>query len=70
MGTQVERPGQVDSGCWLLCRPEAAVLCWDQELGAACDEMWPPKMRRAPRGFRFRMGTPKQPTGTLRELCE
>ncbi|ERE70612.1 protein STPG3 isoform X1 [Cricetulus griseus] len=49
-------------------QPEAAVLCWDQELGAACDEMWPPKMRRAPRGFRFRMGTPKQPTGTLREL--
>ncbi|XP_060246554.1 protein STPG3 isoform X2 [Meriones unguiculatus] len=53
-------------------QPKAAVLWWDQELEAAWDEMWPPKKKRAPSGFRLRMGTPKESTsictGTLREL--
>ncbi|CAO2598593.1 Protein STPG3 [Lemmus lemmus] len=51
-------------------QPEAAVLWWDQELEAAWDEMWPPKTKRAPSGFRT--GAPKDSkafcTGTLREL--
>lgn len=59
---------------WLPCRPNAAVLWWDQELEAAWDEMWPPKMKRAPSGFRLRIGAPNESTpmstGTLRELCE
>lgn len=75
MGTQEERPvGQVDSGCWLPCRPEAAVLWWDQELEAAWNEMWPPKAKRAPSGFRSKMSTPKESTSScvesLRNLCE
>ncbi|CAH6788665.1 protein STPG3 [Phodopus roborovskii] len=49
-------------------QPEAAVLWWDQELEAAWNEMWPPKTKRAPGGFRLRMDTPKEPTGALREL--
>lgn len=69
----MERPlRQVNSGCWISCRPEAAVLWWDQELEAAWDEMWPPKAKRAPSGFR--MGVPKESaafcTGNLKELCE
>ncbi|XP_051023043.1 protein STPG3 isoform X2 [Acomys russatus] len=53
-------------------QPTAAVLWWDEEVQAAWDEMWPPKTKRAPEGFRLRMGTPNESTpvctGPLREL--
>ncbi|XP_037060600.1 protein STPG3 isoform X1 [Peromyscus leucopus] len=48
-------------------QPEAAVLWWDQELEAAWNEMWPPKAKRAPSGFRSKMSTPKESTSTCVE---
>ncbi|OBS68973.1 hypothetical protein A6R68_02496 [Neotoma lepida] len=55
-----------------LTQPEAAVLWCGEELEAAWDEMWPPKMKRAPNGFKLKMSTHEEATpictGTLREL--
>ncbi|XP_036040504.1 protein STPG3 isoform X2 [Onychomys torridus] len=48
-------------------QPEAAVLWWDEELEAAWNEMWPPKTKRAPSGFRSKMPTPKESTSTCAE---
>jgi hypothetical protein len=66
--------GRVNSGFWHSCRPNATVLSWNQELGAAWNEMWLPKTKRAPAGLRLQMGTPQKGraicTGTLRELRE
>ncbi|XP_073908830.1 protein STPG3 isoform X2 [Castor canadensis] len=55
-----------------ITQPNATVLSWNQELGAAWNEMWLPKTKRAPAGLRLQMGTPQKGraicTGTLREL--
>ncbi|EDL93632.1 similar to hypothetical gene supported by AK097565; BC033939, isoform CRA_a [Rattus norvegicus] len=55
-----------------LTQSNATVLWWDQELEAAWDEMWLPKMKRASSGFKLKSGTPNESTpigtGTLREL--
>ncbi|XP_032759023.1 protein STPG3 [Rattus rattus] len=54
-----------------LTQSNATVLWWDQELEAAWDEMWLPKMK-ASSGFKLKSGAPNESTpivtGTLREL--